>query len=612
MCGIAGYYSPDGVFSRHDLPGLNYSLAHRGPDAQGTFADEKTGLAHRRLSILDLSPAANQPMTSHSGRYVMVYNGEVYNYQEIARELDTKLSTTSDTEVILESFERWGMKCVEKFNGMFAIAIYDKQEQTLFLVRDRVGVKPLFYFWDGKNFAFASELKALIKLDFIKKSKEIEPAAIAKYMNLGYIPHPYTVYRNIFKFPSGSCMQVGEQSIRITPYWESDKKITSTLITDYKEARHTLKELLTSSVKYRMISDVPYGTFLSGGIDSSLVTAIAQSLSPQKIKTFSIGFTEARFNESQHARKVANYLGTDHHEFTVSYKEAQDLIPQLPVIYDEPFADSSAIPTALLSQMARKHVTMTLSGDGGDELFHGYGSYTWAERLNNPMVKAFRKPAAFALSMLSNKYKRASHLFHYESEEQLPAHIFSQEQYLFSESEIRDLLREKTSSLPLETIFKTARTLSPSEQQALFDLNYYLEDDLLVKVDRATMLHSLETRVPLLDYRIVEFALNLSPSLKVKNGSKKFLLKDILFGYVPPPYFDRPKQGFAIPLSVWLRNELRYLVDEYLSTETIEKYGFVNNVRVIELKKRFFKGEHYLYNRLWLLIHLHMWLEGNC
>jgi len=615
MCGICGYYSTSGVFSGDDLEKMTSTLIHRGPDADGYFLNDPVGLGHRRLSIIDLSNAANQPMTSHNGRYVMVYNGEVYNFKEIEKKIriqnsEFRTGTTSDSEVILEAFALWGPEFVQRLNGMFAIAVYDKAEKTLFLFRDRVGIKPIYYFWDGQNFAFASELKSLKKSGFILGHISTNTIAINEYLHLGYIPEPHSIYKNIFKFPSGSYAILKGNDLSIKKYWKIGDKIKPATITNEHDAKAQLKELLISSVRYRMISDVPFGTFLSGGIDSSLVTAIAQSLSSEPVKTFNIRFEEAKFDESPYAKAISKCLGTDHHEYTVTEKDAIEQIPELLNIYDEPFADSSAIPTLLVSKMAKKNVTMILSGDGGDELFMGYGAYRWAKRLNNPFVHAFRSPIQTTLSLLSDRYKRASHLFENVKKENICSHIFSQEQYLFSRSEIKNLLNpEYVQEYKFDELPALSRPLTPAENQSLFDFNYYLKDDLLVKVDRASMQHSLETRVPMLDYRIVEFAYNLSPDLRYRNNTSKYLLKNVLYEFIPADFFKRPKWGFGIPLQKWLKGVLKYLMDDLLSEEKIQATGIINYKYLIELKNNFLLNNHeYLYNRLWQIIILQNFL----
>lgn len=612
MCGISGFYSNDTKFSRQDLEKMSGLMNHRGPDNTGFYLNGKIGFAHNRLSIIDLSKQANQPMHSHNNRYCIIFNGEIYNYQEIAAELNQNWKTHSDTEVILEAFVKWGPDFVEKLNGMFALAIYDKELRTLYLFRDRVGIKPLFYFYDNNNLIFSSELKGVAQI--VKKhfSLSLNKLAINQFLHLGYIPEPVTIYNEINKFPSGIYAIINHDGLKLKRYWQLEEQIKNQVITDEKLAKKELDNLLKNSVQKRLISDVPYGTFLSGGIDSSLVTAIAQKVGNKAIKTFSIGFKESKYNEAGYAKKVAGYLKTEHHEFIVSHDDALNLIDELDASYDEPFADSSAIPTMLVSKMAKQYVTMTLSGDGGDELFHGYGSYIWANRLSNPFLKFTRKPISFALSALPSRYKRVSKLINYKNRRQLPGHIFSQEQYFFSRPELSNyLLPDIFEDYKLKEKHHDIRhSLTPAENQALFDFNYYLKDDLLVKVDRASMKYSLETRVPLLDHNIIEFAANLSPVLKIKNGIQKYILKQVLYDYLPKEYFDRPKWGFAIPLNQWLLKELSYLIDTYLTKEIISKHGIIQYDYVSKLIHRFRgKNENYLYNRLWVLIVLHKWLE---
>lgn len=611
MCGIAGFFSVDSFVSHGELKKMGDSLKHRGPDAEGYYYNHVAGLAHRRLSILDLSDNANQPMDSHSKRYVIVFNGEVYNFKEIAKELHTDFRTSSDTEVILEAFEQWGVTFINKLNGMFAIAIYDKQERKLFLFRDRMGIKPLFYYWDSEHLVFASELKALMQVARIKQNREINNQAINEFLHLGYIPEPNTIYRYIHKFPSGHFGIVTEEGLRIEAYWMIEGSVRRNLITPKEDAKDRLKELLERSVKYRLISDVPIGTFLSGGIDSSLVTAIAQNQTKEKIKTFSIGFSETKYNEATYARQVAEFLGTNHHEMIVSQDKVKKMIPDILNYYDEPYADSSVLPTMLVSEFARRNVKVALSGDGGDELFHGYGAYNWAKRLNNPLLKGLRKPIGLGLSKMSNRYKRASNLFKYSNKDQIKSHIFSQEQYLFSQDEIEMLLGEAINEdISLNEDYSYfVRNLTASEDQAVFDMRYYLKDDLLTKLDRASMRYSLESRVPILDHNIVEFAINLSPKLKIRGNVQKYLLKEVLYDYIPHSLFNRPKWGFAIPLKDWLKSDLRFLMEENLSEKVVKKHNVVNYEVVRELKKQFLEGTDFLYNRIWLLIILHQFLE---
>lgn len=611
MCGIAGFFTTGKIIDRSDLELMTDALSHRGPDAAGYFHNGTTGLGHRRLSILDLSESANQPMLSSNGRYQIIFNGEVYNFKEIAKDLDVPLKTTGDTEVLLEAYAKWGKEFVHKLNGMFLIVVYDQQEQDLFVARDRMGIKPLYYYYDGSTFAFASELKGLKAFGPLKGKLSPDKDSIREFMYLGYVPAPNSIYSQVKKFPKGSYMTLPRKGgeLNIETYYSLPKQVKADVLSNEKEATDRLDELVNSSVKYRMISDVPFGTFLSGGVDSSLVTAVAQNNSSTAVNTFSIGFKEAKFNESAYAKQVADRLGTKHHEFTVSHSDAIELFDDILKVYDEPFADSSSVPTMLVSKLARQHVTMTLSGDGGDETYLGYGMYRWANRLSMTGMGLLKGPAALALSMGDNRMKRAANMFRYKGHAKLKSHIFSQEQYYFTEQEIDKLMlpNQVGNKVRLEEQLDVARDLQPTEQQALFDMEYYLPDDLLVKVDRASMRYSLEARVPLLDHRLVEFALNVDPSLKMRGADMKYLLKQVLYRYVPKQIFDRPKWGFGMPLVGWLSKELRHLPETYLSREVVEQVGLVKWEGVNELVTQYFSGKDYLYNRVWVLILLHRW-----
>jgi len=612
MCGITGFISFENVLDETTLRNMTATLAHRGPDAEGVFFDGICGLGHRRLSIIDLSEQANQPMSSQNGRYMIVFNGEIYNYQEIAEKLQITPRTHSDTEIILEAFAQKGTACVQLFNGMFAFAIYDTQKQELYLCRDRIGKKPIYYFWNGHHFAFASELKALMKFPFIKKDPNY--TAIEDFLHLGYIPRPHTIYEDISKMYSGYWLKVSKKGLEENMYWDIQACIRKDNLKNEEEAATQFQSLLESSVKYRLISDVPLGVFLSGGIDSSLVAALAQKQSSLPIQTFSIGFEEEKYNEAPFAKKVANFLKTNHNELIVSTKQAKELIPQLIDIYDEPFADSSAVPTLLVSEFAKKQVSVVLGGDGGDELFLGYGMYQWAKRLKNPIIRLLRMPIAQLLKLQPKNlsYKKASKLFSYPKRKKLASHIFSQEQFLFSQAEVESLVKFPiTNYEPLLATQFGLMNCDPMLQQSLFDLQYYLQDDLLVKVDRATMRFGLEARSPLLDYRIIEFALNLDTSLKFRNKQTKYLLKKILYQYVPETYFQRPKRGFAIPLAQWLQTDLKFLIEQYLSQKIVEKYDLVHYKQVKQMKDAFLAGDTFYYNRLWVLILLHQFLERN-
>jgi len=610
MCGITGFISKSQLFSKDKLIAITDQIAHRGPDAAGYFYEDKVGLGHRRLSIIDLSNAANQPMYSACGNFVMVYNGEIYNYKEIALKLNVALKTTSDTEVILEAFVQFGKDCVQMFNGMFAFAIYDKAKNELFICRDRMGIKPIFYYLDDHTFAFSSELKSLFKL--FPEKKTIDQSAVTQFLHLNYIPAPNTIYKEFKKFPSGHYATFKDGNFKLECYWNMSEKISSQTMQDEQAAKSQLHDLLKSSVSYRMISDVPFGTFLSGGIDSSLVTAIAQAHSDVPINTFSIAYESSKYDESTYAKTVSRQLGTHHHELILKEIDAINLFERIFDAYDEPYADASAISTMLVSKFARSQVTMTLSGDGGDELFMGYGFYKWRARLENDFIKNLKPLFRFGLARGNERMQRVSKLFETVRSNYLAGHIFSQESLNYSESELKKLLiRPGDIELLPEQPLKLSRKLTATEQQALFDLQYYIQDDLLVKVDRASMQFSLEARVPLLDYRIVEFALNLHPDLKLRNGETKYLLKQILYDYLPKEIFNRPKWGFGIPLNKWLRKELFYLQERYLNRAITERFAYFKYDSIKPIIDQYNAGSDTMVGRVWLIIVLHAFLDRN-
>ena len=613
MCGIFGAFSKIGT-SNKGVQLATESLFHRGSDAQGVYSDEqhKFSLGHRRLSILDLSETANQPMYSRCGGYVMVYNGEVYNFKTLKAKLpDFEWKTSSDSEVILELFAQFGANSFSLLNGMFSIAIFNIRSNSLTLVRDQTGIKP--YYEKEGEFIFASELKAIKAYTLAqKKNLEINRSAVPGFLHLGFIAEPDTIYQNTFKFPAAhyGTLTADKPQLQLNRYWTASDFYITSPVSDKETALSRYRELLYESVGDQMISDVPLGTFLSGGIDSSLVTAVAAQISTAKINTFSIGFDEAKYDESNYAAAVAKNLGTDHHAFRVSVNDVLDLVPSLLEVYDEPFADSSAFPTMMVSKLARQHVSVALSGDGGDELFQGYGMYTWANRLANPVIATLRKPLYYGSKLLPDRYKRAGKVLNYRSAKNLHSHIFSQEQYYFSEAELSELLIKPDFNFSALNEVGKQQHGSPAEQQAFWDFGHYLKDDLLVKVDRASMAYSLETRVPLLDKRLVEFALNIDYDLKVKKGfGSKYLMKEVLYGLVPRELFDRPKRGFAIPLLEWLKGPLSWMIGRYLNDEVISRHGFVHAKKVQQLLRKFLNGQNHLYNRIWTLIVLHWWLE---
>lgn len=615
MCGIAGILIATGD-SNQFIGEMVKVLHHRGPDASGSYTDETShfSLGQTRLSIIDLNERSNQPFFSGNGRYVAVYNGEVYNFQSIRKELmqlGVVFNTTSDTEVVVEAYATWGEQCVSRFEGMFAIVILDKKERKLFLVRDRLGKKPLFYFLSGNTFAFASEIKALTAVQKLLGKFELNTRALSTFLHLGYIPEPETIYKNIFKFPAGSVGTIDEGfRLEARQYGRVEYMPVTNEIRNESEATAQLKKLLKESVEKRLISDVPVGIFLSGGTDSTIVTAFASECVGSKLKTFSIGFHESKFDESAYARQAANHFKTDHTSYLLPQTEAGRILEQYLEHFDEPFADTSSIPTMLVSELARKEVKVALTGDGGDELFMGYGSYTWANRLATPACRwaaPFLSRALLATSKSS--WQRVGRLLDLRGADNLSSHIFSQEQYFFSQREIRDqVLLDPTLfySFSYEPLELNAH-LKGAASQSLFDLQYYLKDDLLVKVDRASMFYGLECRSPLLDDEIVRFALRLDPSLKMRDGQRKWLLKRVLATYLPSSLVERPKWGFGIPLASWLKSDLNYMMS-YLEPDQLKKTGVFNEATIRDLIRRFFKGEEYLYNRLWVVIVLQRFL----
>jgi asparagine synthase (glutamine-hydrolysing) len=623
MCGLTGYISLNNSIDTQQLKIANGLIQYRGPDAEGFYfsINNKVGLAHRRLSILDLSAAANQPMFSGDGRYCIVFNGEIYNFKELKEKLADKgasLKTTSDTEVIIELFAQYGVTIFEWLNGMFAFAIYDTLDGIITLARDHVGIKPLFYYFDSDNIVFGSELKVIKSIK--EKKLTVNKNAIPYFLHLGYIPQPLTIYNDVYKFPSGSYWQIDSKKKSFTgsrenikQFWVPEEKIVTEPFKGEAAAKEKLKNLLTDSIQHQLISDVPIGIFLSGGIDSSLVTAIASKLTTHKVKTFSIAIDDGKFNESQYAAAVAKELGTEHYELHVEEKEILTMLDRLLPAYDEPFGDPSAFPTMIVSQFAKEQVKVALSGDGGDELFMGYGFYKWAKRLSNPLIPLVRWPLYGASLLMNDRLQRAGQMFAYPNKKNIITHISSTEQYYFSEKDLHRLLnKQHFDFVPLNEIKPLSRKLTAFEKQSLWDLKYYLKDDLLVKVDRASMQFSLEARVPILDYRIVEFALNLHHQFKMdSNGEMKYLLKEVLYDYLPKKLFDRPKWGFRIPLEKWMRTDLKELVEMYTSEKIITKYNYVNYKVVVYLKEQYFGGKDYFYNRIWLIMILHWWLENN-
>lgn len=640
MCGIAGFWDPSS--SREDeLEPIARSmvsvLRHRGPDDEGVWVDESASLAlaHRRLAILDLSSEGHQPMHSRNQRYRLVFNGELYNFKSLRNELEQRghgFRGHSDTEVMLAAICEWGLfAALDRFVGMFAFALWDRRERRLHLARDRSGEKPLYYGWTEGVFVFGSELKALRVHP--RWCGEINRGALALLTRYGYIPTPYCIYDNIYKLPPAGVLTLTEETIRSRQntepecYWSAqrvaEEGATNPLSGSHEEASEQLRELLSRSVRQQMVADVPVGAFLSGGIDSSLVVAVMQSQSSRPIKTFSIGFHQESFNEAPSAKAVARHIGTEHTELYVQDGDLLQVIPRLPGVYDEPLADPSAVPTILLCQLAATQVKVSLSGDGGDELFGGYSHYRKSEsiwRMIRLIPGLVRRPLARCLSSgaeagLASGYAvngmrhllcRASNLAHV-----LPLPC---ERSLYREMMSRNRKPHEWLSDPEapETLIETAsiwdQVSVPLQRMTCLDFRSYLPDDILTKVDRAAMSVSLETRIPLLDHRIIEFAFHLPVSLKQRDKQGKWLLRQILYQYVPRALVDRPKRGFAAPIGDWLRGPLREWAEHLLGDDVLHQEGFFD-AQVVQRRWR----EHLNQQRdwsygLWHILMFQAWL----
>jgi asparagine synthase (glutamine-hydrolysing) len=585
-------------------------------------------LGFRRLAIIDLSPAGHQPMLSASGRYVGTLNGEIYNFEELRGELRAEglapeFRGHSDTEVMLAAFDAWGVeRAVARFNGMFAIAVWDRETRLLHLVRDRMGVKPLYYGFAGRTFIYGSELKALRRHpDF---NARLNRAALRFYLRFMYVPAPFSIYDGIAKLMPGTILTFDPATAqtRTTVYWSArDAAIEGTrhrFRGSEEEASRELEVLLRDSIKIRMVADVPLGVFLSGGVDSSLVTALMQAESASPVRSFSIGFADTAYNEAPFAAAVARHLGTEHTELTVHERDAIDLIPRLPEMYDEPFADSSQIPTHLVSALARRSVTVSLSGDGGDELFGGYNRYFIGQRLfrvTEKIPRAVRPLLGRALRMLPprgwdfvSRRRRLGERVHKVSRALSAGDPDAM--YFELVSHWPDIvLGGDTAEAPV--VVSTPPVDDPIERMMFFDQISYLPDDILAKVDRASMAASLESREPLLDYRLVEFAWRLPLSMKVGGGQGKRVLRRVLDRYVPRTLIERPKMGFGIPLDAWLRGPLRAWAESLLDATAIAKHGLLDPAPIRTKWQEHLSGRGDWQHHLWAVLMLQAWLDAN-
>ena len=626
MCGITGFIDYRKKTSDSVLDKMVATLKHRGPDDCGTacYLEDQAiiGLGQTRLSVIDLSPAGHQPMKFRN--LSVIYNGEIYNYRELKKELQDcghQFKCTSDTEIILHAFYEWGPECVEKFIGMFAFVIYDKKQKKVFAFRDRAGVKPFYYYQNADLLLFGSELKALMKHPVFEK--EIDRGALRSYFDFGYIPTPYCIFENTRKLEPGSYLvydiekRRGEQQI----YWCSNEYYRHPkLKIDYEEAKEELHSLLKSSFQYRMVADVPVGVFLSGGYDSTAVAAILQSGKSTKLNTFTIGFEEGN-NEAPFAKKTAAFLGTNHHEYTCTSREAQDIIRTLPYYYDEPFADSSAIPTILVSRFARKYVTVALSADAGDELFAGYNSYPdlirklkWLNRIPDVL----KQPASKLFAGLSSRIPTSKPAFKHKLDglsKALNRNQFQQAADLFRmANSLPELYMHSLFNMNPEE-YKTKFNLDPSgfhnevDIALAVDYQSYLQNDILTKVDRATMSVSLEGRDPLVDHRLLEFSARLPFEYKYDGNSTKKILKDIVHEYVPREMMNRPKSGFTLPIYSWLRGDLSHLIDEYMNKKELSVSGLFDVSFLLNQIKLFRNNKLHYSPFIWKLLMFQMWYK---
>ncbi len=622
-------------------------LRHRGPDDSDVWLHEEAGigLGHRRLSILDLSAAGHQPMHSACGRYVVTYNGEIYNFRSLRQQLEglgQKFRGHSDTEVLLAAVSQWGLqKALVSFNGMFAFALWDRETHTLHLCRDRIGEKPLYYGWMGKTFLFASELKALLAHPACKK--EVDRNALALYLRHSYVPTPYSIYKGILKLAAGTMLTIGARSVDTeasapapVAYWSAreaaEQGVREGFTGSENEATAHLESLLRDAVGLRMVADVPLGAFLSGGIDSSTIVALMQAQSRRPVKTFTIGFHEGVYDEARYAGAVAKHLGTEHTELYVTPAQAQGVIPRLPSLYDEPFSDSSQIPTFLISELARRHVTVALSGDGGDELFAGYNRYFWAQDIWDGMgwmPRRVRTGAAWALTSVaadtwSRRLKAVRRILPPVLRVQHPGEKLYKLAELLAVGDEGALYRSLVShwkapasvvlgaSEPVTVLTDRSHWASVGDfrQQMMFlDTVTYLPDDILVKVDRASMAVSLEARVPLLDHRVVEFAWRLPLSMKIRNRQGKQALRRVLGKYLPLALVDRPKMGFGVPIDSWLRGPLRDWGEDLLDERRLEKDGFLSPGPVREKWTQHLSGRFNWQYHLWDVLMFQAWLK---
>ena len=647
MCGISGFLNSDLSWDASRLEQVTRQMADqmisRGPDDSGVWVDPAAGigLGFRRLAIIDLSEHGHQPMVSACGRFVIVFNGEIYNAEDLRRELVVEDPTLrfrghSDTEVLLQGVSIWGIeKALNKTIGMFAFSVWDRESKRLFLARDRLGIKPLYYGIHNETFYFASELKPLKQHP--KFNPQINFEALALYFRFNYVPAPYSIFSDIHKLNPGTYLIYSalEKEFKERAYWSLDEIADPERVENMSldGALSGLESILSDSVRKRMVADVPLGAFLSGGVDSSLVVALMQKFSDRRVKTFSIGFEDGSYNEAVHAASVAKHLGTDHTELYVSPQMALDVVPQLSSLYDEPFADSSQIPTYIVSKLARESVAVALSGDGGDELFAGYNRYAWGDKLWGGLKhipRPFRRLSGRGLGALNpsawdSLYPVYEAIAPAKYQLRNPADKAQKFAGILASSSSMDLYqrlvshwREPTSLIarevaePILEAFKSRSNGSDCsfiERMMYMDLRTYLPDDILTKVDRASMGVSLEARVPLLDHRVVEYAWTIPLRFKLSQGQSKYILRKILYQYVPQQLIERPKMGFALPVGDWLKGPLRDWAEDLLSTEKLRVGGLLNFEPIREKWLGHLSGKANFQAELWSILMFQMWRE---
>jgi asparagine synthase (glutamine-hydrolysing) len=620
MCGIAGYVDLNQQADLSLIEKMNRTMHHRGPDGEGYHLDGPVALGHRRLSIIDIS-GGKQPMADDSERYWITFNGEIYNFPDLREQLKQRgyqFSTRCDTETILAAYKQYGENCVDHLRGMFAFAIWDSLAKTLFLARDRVGKKPLYYHFSDQRFIFASEIKAIVQHPAV--SREIDHSALADYLQLQYVPFPKTIFKGIQKLPPGHSLtlKIAADNLKLNQrkYWDLHYTPDHSLSED--DWCEQLREKLAEAVRIRMISDVPLGAFLSGGVDSSAVVAFMAKAQAAPVKTFSIGFKEEDFSELKYARQIADQFGTEHHEYIVE-PDAMDMLPKLAWEFDEPFADSSAVPTYYVSKLARENVTVILSGDGGDETFAGYGRYPWAVDMTKyDFIPPAARKLLFGLpsAMLPDGVRGKGMLRHLSKD---PfgryAGLVSQgdKSYfngLFSDSFKRNLAELNTGDLFLQEFYESCNSSDYLTRLQYLDTKTYLPEDILTKVDRASMLCSLETRAPLLDHEFLELAAKIPSNLKLKDGTTKYILKKSLEGILPDNILYRKKMGFGVPLVHWFKDDLvDYSRDVLFSTEARQR-GFFNQDQVEKLLDSHQKSGRDLSPRIWGLLFFEHWCRN--